>query len=423
MENKANNKSQPSDLTAKTYLPDDNELALITHYHSTKESVYRDALEIASSYKDGENGATVGGIYSSAYHKMFGNNHIPFQGPAKGDELFTFIDLFAGIGGFRMALQNLGGRCVFTSEWDKFSKRTYFANYGEYPFGDITKDQIKSYIPEKFDIICGGFPCQPFSIAGVSKKISLGRNHGFADEKQGNLFFHIADIINTHRPKAFFLENVKNLISHDKKQTFKVIKETLEGLDYSFDYRVLDGAHFVPQHRERTIMVGFDKRIFGDDIKFDFGHVKTPDEKQAIKNILQNDVPEKYTLSDKLWNYLQEYSAKHKAKGNGFGFGMTDLEGVSRTISARYYKDGSEILIPQYGKNPRRLTPQEAAALQGYPIYPINTGKKDHSLRIAVSDNQAYRQFGNSVVMPLIQAVGKEIFTVLQHHHKYVKSA
>lgn len=423
MENKANFEAKALGSLSKAGLPDDLDLALITHYHSTKEPVYGDALEIASGYTNSQDCATVGGIYSSAYNRMFGDGQVPFPGPSKGNELFTFIDLFAGIGGFRMALQNLGGRCVFTSEWDKFSKQTYFANYGEYPFGDITKNQIKAYIPEKFDIICGGFPCQPFSIAGVSKKISLGRSHGFADEKQGNLFFHIADIINRHRPKAFFLENVKNLISHDKKQTFKVIKETLEALEYTFDYKVLDGASFVPQHRERTIMVGFDTRVFGEGFKFDFCHVETPSEKQSIKKILQKDVPEKYTLSDKLWNYLQEYAAKHKAKGNGFGFGMTDLEGVSRTISARYYKDGSEILIPQPGKNPRRLTPQEAAALQGYPIFPINTEDKDHSLRISVSDNQAYRQFGNSVVMPLIQAVGKEIVTILKHHHKYVKSA
>jgi DNA (cytosine-5)-methyltransferase 1 len=423
MEDKAILNTKSINSLSKAGLPDDLDLALITHYNSTKEAVYRDALEIAPRYRGAFENATVTGIQSAAYQKLFGENKVSFPGPKKGQELFTFIDLFAGIGGFRMALQNLGGRCVFTSEWDKFSKRTYFANYGEYPFGDITKDQVKAYIPEKFDIICGGFPCQPFSIAGVSKKISLGRNHGFADEKQGNLFFHLADIINTHRPKVFFLENVKNLVSHDKKQTFKVIKETLEDLEYSFDYKVLDGASFVPQHRERTIMVGFDTRVFGEGFKFDFSQVKMPDEKQAIKNILQQDVPAKYTLSDKLWNYLQDYSAKHKAKGNGFGFGMTNLEGVSRTISARYYKDGSEILIPQDGRNPRRLTPEEAAALQGYPIYPINTSDQEHSLKIAVSDNQAYRQFGNSVVMPLIQAVGKEIVTILQHHQKYVKSA
>ena len=229
------------------------------------------------------------------------------------------------------------------------------------------------------------------------------------------MFFHIADIIDKHRPKAFFLENVKNLVSHDKKQTFKIIKETLEDLGYSFNYKVIDGSSFVPQHRERTFMIGFDKRVFGDSISFDFSKVKIPEAKQAIKTILQDEVENKYTLSDKLWNYLQEYAKKHKEKGNGFGFGLVNPEGVSRTISARYYKDGAEILIPQVDKNPRRLTPLEAGALQGYPIYPINTQNKARSLKIVVSDNQAYRQFGNSVVMPLIQAVGKEVISVIRN--------
>jgi DNA (cytosine-5)-methyltransferase 1 len=323
---------------------------------------------------------------------------VPFPSPETGK--FTFIDLFAGIGGFRMALQNLGGKCVFSSEYDKFAKQTYRANFGEIPFGDITKDETKNFIPQSFDLLCGGFPCQPFSIAGVTKKNSLGRKHGFEDEKQGNLFFHIVEILEKHRPKAFFLENVKNLVSHDKGNTFKVIKETLESQGYSFDKKVLDGKHFVPQHRERTIMVGFDKKVFGDDFKFDFNNVKLPEANHQIKSILQKKVDGKFTLSDKLWLYLQGYAKKHKEKGNGFGFGLVNPEGISRTISARYYKDGAEILIPQKDKNPRRLTPLECAALQGYPA-----GK----FKIPVSDNQAYKQFGNSVVMPLIQAVGEQI--------------
>jgi len=199
-------------------------------------------------------------------------------------------------------------------------------------------------------------------------------------------------------------------VSHDKGNTFKVIKETLEELDYSFDHRVLNGKHFVPQHRDRTIMVGFDKRKFGTDIKFDFDLVKLPDADKQVKSILKREVDPKYTLSDHLWKYLQDYSKKHKLKGNGFGFGLVNMEGITRTISARYYKDGSEILIPQNGSNPRRLTPDECAALQGYPV---NKGKK--SFRIPVSDNQAYKQFGNSVVTPLIQAVGKEIVNLLQY--------
>jgi len=327
--------------------------------------------------------------------------NVPFPGPESGEEKFTFIDLFAGIGGFRMALQNLGGKCVFSSEWDKYSKLTYKANYGDIPFGDITSDETKSYIPKKFDLLCGGFPCQPFSIAGVSKKVSLGRKHGFDDIKQGNLFFHVAEIIKQHRPKAFFLENVKNLVSHDKGKTFKVIKETLEGLGYSFDKRILDGKHFVPQHRERTIMVGFDKKVFGKEISFDFNKVLLPEANHKIKSILDKKINAKYTLSEHLWNYLQNYAKKHKEKGNGFGFGLVDLNGISRTMSARYHKDGSEILIPQKNNIPRRLSPKEAAALFGYP--------DNFIIPSSVSDTQAYRQFGNSVVMPLIQAVAEQI--------------
>lgn len=395
-------------------LPNDFDLALLTHYHATKEVVFSDIFNRLEKYEHLSDRTTVDSLYKKVQLEIAKSNIIPFPGPEHGLERFTFIDLFAGIGGFRMALQNLGGKCLFTSEWDKYSKQTYFANYGDYPFGDITSDDVKDHIPQEFDIVCGGFPCQPFSLAGVSKKNSLGRLHGFDDVKQGNLFFHIEDIIQRHRPKAFFLENVKNLVSHDKGNTFRVIKETLEGLDYSFDKMVIDGSAFVPQHRERTFMIGFDKLRFGNDIRFDFGTIRYPAEKTAVKAILQAEVPEKYTLTDHLWNYLNEYAKKHKEKGNGFGFGLVNPESVTRTISARYHKDGSEILIPQPGQNPRRLTPQEAAALQGYPIYPINTKNKKKSLRIPVSDTQAYRQFGNSVVMPLIQAIGEQIVNLLE---------
>lgn len=318
---------------------------------------------------------------------------IPFPPPS--NPKFTFIDLFAGIGGIRLAFQNLGGKCVFTSEWDTFSKKTYEANFGEVPFGDITKISEKE-IPDH-DILLGGFPCQPFSIAGVSKKNALGRAHGFLDETQGTLFFDIARIIGHKKPKAFLLENVKNLVSHDKGRTFKVITETLKELGYSIHYKVLDGKYFVPQHRERIIIVGFRNSIFKQKEGFEFP--KMSDANFAIKDILEKKVDPKYTLSDHLWKYLQDYAKKHKAKGNGFGFGLTDLNGISRTLSARYYKDGAEILIPQKGKNPRRLTPRECARLQGFP----------DSFIIPVSDNQAYKQFGNSVVTPLIQSVGKNI--------------
>jgi DNA (cytosine-5)-methyltransferase 1 len=318
---------------------------------------------------------------------------IPF--PPTENSTFKFIDLFAGIGGIRMAYQNNGGKCVFTSEWDTYAKKTYEVNFGEVPFGDITQISEKD-IPDH-DILLGGFPCQPFSIAGVSKKNSLGRAHGFLDETQGTLFFDIARIIKHKKPKAFMLENVKNLVSHDKKKTFKVIIKTLEKLGYNVHYKVLNGKYYVPQNRERIIIVGFKKTIFKSKETFEFPDPQ--ESKFVFKDILEPKVDDKYTLSDKLWSYLQEHARKHKAKGNGFGFGMTDLNGISRTISARYYKDGSEILIPQKGKNPRRLTPRECARLQGFPDKFI----------IPVSNNQAYKQFGNSVVTPLIQAVAKNI--------------
>lgn len=331
---------------------------------------------------------------------------VPFP-PPKSPK-FKFIDLFAGIGGFRLAFQNLGGHCVFSSEWNSFAKKTYEANFGEVPFGDITKINEKN-IPDH-DILIGGFPCQPFSIAGVSKKNALGRAHGFKDETQGTLFFDIIRILEAKRPKCFLLENVKNLISHDKKKTFQVIKGALEEIGYSIHFKVLDGKHFVPQHRERIVIVGFDKKVFKGKENFNFP--KLPEADKVMKDILEKNVDSKYTLSNKLWVFLQAYSIKHKAKGNGFGFGMTDLNGISRTISARYYKDGSEILIPQQGKNPRRLTPRECARLQGYPDKFI----------IPVSDNQAYRQFGNSIVMPLMQAVGKNIIKEILATNELKKS-
>jgi DNA (cytosine-5)-methyltransferase 1 len=308
---------------------------------------------------------------------------------------FTFIDLFAGIGGMRLAFEATGGRCVFSSEWDKYSQSTYLNNFGELPEGDITKINEK-VIPDH-DILVAGFPCQPFSIAGVSKKNSLGRTHGFLDKTQGTLFFDIARILKAKRPKAFMLENVKNLTTHDKCNTFKIICETLESLGYKIYTKVLDGKYYVPQHRERIIIVGMDKFIYGNDELFEFP--KPPEIRHCIKDILEDDVEERYTLSDKLWDYLQNYAAKHKAKGNGFGFGLVELKGIARTLSARYHKDGSEILIPQENKNPRRLTPRECARLQGFP----------EIFKIVVSDTQAYRQFGNSVVVPLIEDVAKQI--------------
>lgn len=338
-----------------------------------------------------ETGNSIQDAVSSAIRQMINQFNIKNN---KNDAEFTFIDLFAGIGGMRIAYENAGGRCVYSNEWNKYSQQTYFANFGECPEGDITKVDARM-IPDH-DILVAGFPCQPFSIAGVSKKQSLGRPTGFEDKTQGTLFFDVCRILKAKRPKAFMLENVKNLKSHDKGRTFKVIMESLEELNYQVFYAVLDGQNFVPQHRERILIVGFDRERYGSDIDFEFK--LTPMEpKPVMRDILETDVDPKYTLSDKLWAYLQNYAAKHRAAGNGFGYGIADPDGISRTLSARYYKDGSEILITQDGKNPRRLTPRECARLQGFP----------DTFKIVVSDTQAYKQFGNSVVVPLMENVAK----------------
>lgn len=321
---------------------------------------------------------------------------------------FKFIDLFAGIGGMRLAFDRAGGQCVYSNEWNKYSQQTYFANFGDQPEGDITQVNA-SDIPDH-DILVAGFPCQPFSIAGVSKKNSMGRATGFEDKTQGTLFFDVCRILKGKRPKAFLLENVKNLRSHDKGRTFKVIEESLKELNYEIFCAVLDGQNYVPQHRERILIVGFNKDLYGDNIKFDF-KLTPKDPKPVMKDILDTQVADKYTLSDKLWIYLQNYAAKHKAAGNGFGYGIAPLNGVSRTLSARYYKDGSEILIAQDGKNPRRLTPRECARLQGFP----------DTFKIPVSDTQAYKQFGNSVVVPLMENVAKLIVKEVERLDKIVE--
>ena len=327
---------------------------------------------------------------------------------------FTFIDLFAGIGGLRKAFDAAGGHCVFTSEWNKFAQQTYAANFRDNrPVeGDITKIDTAD-IPDH-DVLVAGFPCQPFSIAGVSKKNSLGRNHGFACEAQGTLFFDVARILKDKRPAAFMLENVKNLTSHDKGRTFQVILKTLtEELGYRVWHKVIDAGHFLPQHRERIVIVGF-----RDDVPFSWDALRLPPKgKVRLSKILHpedgSEAPEapytlgakatvngKYTLTDKLWQYLQDYAAKHKAAGNGFGFGLVTGDDVARTLSARYFKDGSEILVSRGARqNPRRLTPRECARLMGYP----------DDFRIPVSDTQAYKQFGNSVAVPVFEAVARVI--------------
>jgi DNA (cytosine-5)-methyltransferase 1 len=313
---------------------------------------------------------------------------------------FTFVDAFAGIGGMRLGLEKLGGRCVWSSEWDRWAQKTYFAWFSETPAGDIRKVDLSS-IPNH-DVLAAGFPCQPFSIAGVSKKKSLGRQHGFADQTQGTLFFHLARIVEAKRPPILFFENVKNLKSHDSGRTWEVIRSTLEGLRYRVFAKVIDAAGWVPQHRERFFIVGFDRDLFGASVNFEFPE-GGPDSELCLRQILEPEPDPKYTLSDHLWKYLQAYAAKHREKGNGFGFGLANLDGISRTLSARYFKDGSEILIPQRGKNPRRLTPRECARLMGF----------EDNLQIVVSDTQAYRQFGNAVPPPVVQAVGRSITSVM----------
>lgn len=313
------------------------------------------------------------------------------------DAPLRFIDLFCGIGGFRYAFQAAGAQCVFSSDWDRWSQQTYAANFGERPHGDIRS--VASEDVPAHDILCGGFPCQPFSLAGVSKKLSLGRKHGFEDEKQGNLFFEIARLLHHHRPAAFVLENVKNLASHDKGRTFEIIRNTLtEVLGYTLHTKIIDARHWVPQHRERVFLVGFREPR-------DFSFPAPPATGPKLQSVLEKSPPEKYILSDKLWQYLQDYAAKHAAKGNGFGCSVFTGKDVARTLSARYYKDGSEILISRgAGKNPRRLTPRECARLMGYP--------EDFVIR--VSDTQAYRQFGNSVAVPVVSAIAAQVVQALR---------
>ena len=331
----------------------------------------------------------------------------------KPESKFTFIDLFAGIGGIRMGFEAQGGRCVYTSEWDSYAQKTYADNFPDDHniAGDMTKVNAAD-IPDH-DVLLAGFPCQPFSLAGVSKKNAMGRPHGFECATQGTLFFDVARIIAEKKPKAFLLENVKNLLSHNKGHTFSVIKDTLEReLGYHITWRVIDGQHFVPQHRERILIVGF-----RDKTGFDWDALQLPQlgtDTPKLKDILHPEdgtetdvddgkyidrngkVHDKYILSDKLWNYLQAYAEKHRAKGNGFGCSVVKPENTSRTLSARYHKDGSEILIYRGEcKNPRRLTPRECARLMGYP----------DDFKINVSDTRAYKQFGNSVVMPLMEHV------------------
>jgi DNA (cytosine-5)-methyltransferase 1 len=334
---------------------------------------------------------------------------IPYRTGAESDaRTFTFIDLFCGIGGFRFAFERAGCKCVFSSDWNEKARDTYEANFHERPHGDIYS--VADNVIPPHNILCAGFPCQPFSIAGVSKKLSLGRKHGFEDKEQGNLFFKLAELIDHHRPDAFVLENVKNLKSHDKGNTFRIIWETLTNhLKYHVPPpQIIDAQGLVPQHRERIFFVGFREPRYFEFPKF-------PDEGPKLDSILEKNPDPKYTLTDHLWKYLRDYAAKHKAAGNGFGFGLCKPTDVARTLSARYYKDGSEILIDQGpDKNPRRLTPRECARLMGYD--PKFIGRE---FIIEVSDTQAYKQFGNSVVVPVVERIAKAVVETLKRPADY----
>ena len=338
---------------------------------------------------------------------------------------FRFIDLFAGIGGIRIAFESIGGKCIFTSEINEWSKQTYLANFNhESKFiGDIVTFP-ENEVPDH-DVLLAGFPCQPFSIAGVTKKNSLGQPHGFECATQGTLFFDVARIIKAKHPKAFMLENVKNLVSHNKGHTFDIIRNTLEKeLGYNIFWKVIDGRYWVPQHRERIIIVGFREKT-----DFSFDSLEVPVDQPLLKSILHPEngtekeekpfttgmkakVHSKYFLTERLWQYLQDYAAKHKAKGNGFGYGLVTRNDIARTLSARYYKDGSEILISRgEKKTPRRLTPRECARLMGF----------NDDFKIVVSDTQAYRQFGNSVVVPAIKAVAKIMEPYIRNEKRVMK--
>jgi DNA (cytosine-5)-methyltransferase 1 len=330
---------------------------------------------------------------------------------------FTFIDLFAGIGGMRRAFEAAGGSCVLTAEWNARAVETYLANHScDHPVvGDVTS-LAASMVPQH-DVLVAGFPCQPFSIAGVSKKNSMGRKHGFADETQGTLFFDVARIIDGVRPRAFVLENVRNLLSHDKGRTFEVIRRVLaDELGYALSWRVINAASWVPQRRQRIFIVGV-----RDGDAFDFDDISVPETQPVMGSVLhrQGEVEDptfapggvplsKYTLSDGLWSFLKGYADKHKEKGNGFGFGLVGPEDVARTMSARYGKDGSEILVKTASGNPRRLTPRECARLMGFD----STGQRP--MVIPVSDAQAYKQFGNSVAVPCVAAVANAVIACLE---------
>ncbi|WP_117881077.1 DNA cytosine methyltransferase [Aureibaculum luteum] len=369
-----------------------NEHAYITHYLQNSEN------EVATIYKK-----KALDFIASRFEEMGSTVYdVPFPPPKKPK--FKFIDLFAGIGGFRIALQNLGGKCVFSSEIDNAAKITYESNFGEFPFGDIrdftdsgiTDKELNKLIPNH-DILAAGFPCQPFSLAGVSARNFLGQLHGFSDEDKGNLFFDIARIVDVKRPNVVFLENVKNFKGHDGGNTYSTVKKTFEDLGYSFYSKTINSAQWVPQKRQRFYMICFKK----DPKKFEFPSSKS--EFKKLKSILEDSVSPEYTISNKLWEGHINRTKRNLERGTGFTANVADIDKPSNTLVARYGKDGKECLIPQMGLNPRKLTPRECARLQGFP----------ESYILPRSNAASYKQFGNSVAVPVIEEIGKKIIDVL----------
>jgi len=334
---------------------------------------------------------------------------------------FSFVDLFAGIGGMRKGFESAGGECVFTCEWDKYSQKTYRANFGDEDIAGDIREVPASDIPDH-DVLLAGFPCQPFSIAGVSKKNALDHPHGFACEAQGTLFFEVARILEHRRPRMFLLENVRNLVSHDRGRTFRTICKVLsEELGYEISHRVINARAWVPQNRERIFILGV-----RDGTPLDLEDLLMPgvEDGPLLDTVLHPEdgsevsephytfgdggqVSERYTLSDHLWGYLQDYAAKHRERGNGFGYGLVDGSRTARTLSARYYKDGSEILVDQADDNPRRLTPRECARLMGFD------DPDGDPFAIPVSDTQAYKQFGNAVVVPVVEHIADYVASAI----------
>ena len=326
----------------------------------------------------------------------------------------TFVDLFAGIGGFRCALQFKGARCILSNEIDKYSLKTYSSWYGNEQLNssDIRSINISKDIPNH-DILCAGFPCQPFSLAGVSKKNSLGKSHGLNDQKSGDLFFKILEIVSKKRPKVIFLENVKNLKSHDKGRTWELLKKLLDQSGYNVFSKIIDAQYCVPQHRERFFIVCFRKDKFSNKKQFNFFNIINK-KQPKLYSILNTNPSKNFMITKNLWSYLQDYAHKHKLKGNGFSYGLHEKNQIARTLSARYYKDGAEILINEKKWTcPRKLSPNEAKKLMGFNNKYARFFGHKKGFPIVVSNSQAYKQFGNAVVPQVIEDIYESILNYI----------